>query len=291
MRKIFFIMLALILTGQLQAQDDLFELLEDESAPVNELVFGTFKGTRLINGHSVETRNKGALDFLIMHRFGLLNSGGYNLWGLDQAGIRLGLEYAISNRLSAGIGRSSFEKTYDSYLKYRLLRQSTGAKPMPVSVTLFTSLAVKSDTLANPELKLFDKAANTVQILIARKISPDLSLQIMPTFIHFNTINANQLSNDLLAIGAGGRYKLTKRLSINAEYYHQVNRLNSNSYNAIAIGVDIETGGHVFQLQFTNATSMVEKGFIAENTFNDFFSGDIHFGFNISRTFQLKSFN
>jgi hypothetical protein len=269
------------------SQDDLLDLLDSNSNDKTEIVSGTFKGTRLINGHSIETRKKNSLEFIIAHRFGVINSGGYNLWGLDNASIRIGLEYAPTDRLFVGMGRSSYLKTYDGLIKYRLLQQSKGAKSIPVSITLLSTIALKTDTLANPELNLIDKSATTHQALIARKFSPDFSLQLMPTFIHFNTITATQLNNNLFALGIGGRYKFTSRVALSIEYFHQLIALESNGYNAIAIGVDIETGGHIFQLQFTNATSMIEKGFIAENTLNNFFAGDIHFGFNINRTFQL----
>lgn len=285
--KYLFSILALLLSQFAMSQDDLLDLLESENNEKTELVSGTFKGTRLINGHTIETRKKNALEFIIAHRFGVINSGGYNLWGLDNASIRLGLEYAPTDRLFVGFGRSSYQKTFDGLIKYRLVQQSKGAKNVPLSITLLSTIALKSDTLTNPELNLIDKSASTHQALIARKFSSDFSLQLMPTFIHFNTITATQLNNNLFALGIGGRYKFTSRVALCVEYYHQLVGLESNSYNAIAIGVDIETGGHIFQLQFTNATSLIEKGFIAENTLNDFFAGDIHFGFNINRTFQL----
>ncbi|MCA6074550.1 DUF5777 family beta-barrel protein [Fulvivirga sedimenti] len=267
------------------AQNDLLESLESEQVEATQIIESTFKGTRLINGHSVETRGAGTLEFIISHRFGELSSGGYNLFGLDNSNIRFGLEYGISDKLYIGIGRSSFEKTFDGFLKYRVIRQKSVGSP--VSVTLFTSGTVK--TLRQPEkdLSFKDKLAYTTQLLIAHKFSESVSLQLMPSYIHFNLIGENDLRNDILAIGAGGRVKLSKRISLNLEYYYQVEPLNDDSYNSLAIGIDIETGGHVFQIQLTNSRSMIEKGFIAE-TMNDFFAGDIHLGFNITRAFQLK---
>ncbi|MEQ8532923.1 MAG: DUF5777 family beta-barrel protein, partial [Imperialibacter sp.] len=132
-----------------------------------------------------------------------------------------------------------------------------------------------------------DKLAFTHQLLLARKFNNGLSLQLMPTWVHRNLIGETDLNNDILALGVGGRIKLSQRVALCAEYYYQFQHLNENTQNALAIGVDIETGGHVFQLQFTNATSMVPKGFVSETT-NDFFKGEIHFGFNVSRTFQLN---
>ena len=266
-------------------QNDLLDILDDQQQE-NFTVTGTFKGTRIINGHSVETRGSGTLEFVISHRFGEISSGAYNLFGLDDSNIRFGLEYALSDRLYVGIGRSSFEKTYDGFLKYRLLRQMSDSGS-PVSATLFTPATVKTLREPDRELEFPDRLAFTTEMLVARKMSDNFSLQIMPTYIHFNLIEAEDQNNDVWAIGIGGRLSISKRVSVNAEYYYQVQKLNPDTYNSIAIGVDIETGGHVFQIQLTNSRSMIEKGFISE-TYNNFFEGDIHLGFNITRAFQLK---
>jgi hypothetical protein len=274
----------------LRAQDDLMDLVDKEVPEDSSFVAATFKGTRLINGHSIETRKRGVLDVIISHRFGRLNSGAYELFGLDESNVRLGVDYGISDRLNAGFGRNSFEKTYDGFLKYKLIRQQEGqTRNMPISVVAFSSIALKTLRSGDPagELDLNEKLTYTYQLIIAKKFSPGFSFQLSPTMVHRNAVLAEQDPNDIFALGAGGRLKLTKRLSLNAEYYYQFNRIeNSRIQDAIAIGFDIETGGHVFQLHFTNSRSMIEKGFITE-TEGDFFDGDIHFGFNISRTFQL----
>lgn len=287
MKQLAITFLLFAVSFSLVAQDDLLASLEEEQADEVTLAEATFKGTRLINGHSIETRKKGVMDFMISHRFGTIDGGTYELFGLDQASIRIGLEYAVTDRLYFGLGRSSFEKTYDGFVKYRLLRQSTGKKSMPLSVTWLSSVAIK--TLKNPEqdLSFKDKLANTNQLLVARKFDNGISLQIMPTWVHRNLIEEDDLTNDVFALGVGGRIKFSQRVALCAEYYYQFEHLNEGTTNAIAIGFDIETGGHVFQLQFTNATAMVPKGFITETT-NDFFDGEIHFGFNISRTFQVN---
>lgn len=269
------------------AQDDLLAQLEAEQADKKSFVEATFKGTRLINGHSIETRKKGVMDFIISHRFGTLNGGFYELFGLDNALIRIGLEYALSDRLYIGFGRSSYEKTYDGFVKYRFLRQSTGKGSAPISITWLSSVAYKTLKDPDAELGFTDRLANTNQLLIARKLNNKVSLQVMPSWVHKNLIGPDDLSNDNIALGIGGRLKLTQRVALCVEYYHQFQKINDLALNPIAIGFDIETGGHVFQLQFTNATSMVPKGFISETT-NDFFKGEIHFGFNISRTFQVN---
>jgi len=286
MKHLSILITILILAHPLAAQDDLLNLLDDAEDQTTEYVSATFKGTRLINGHSAETRKKGTLDFMISHRFGEISGGAYEFFGLDQSNIRLGLEYGITDRLYVGFARNSFEKTFDGFGKYRLIRQSSGVKKIPVSVTLFSSVAIKTLRILDEEPTFSDKLVYTSQLLIARKISSSVSLQLMPSYVHFNTIQEDDLNNDVIALGVGGRVKLSQRISLNAEYYYQFTELRAGTFNSIAIGVDIETGGHVFQLHFTNSTSMIEKGFIAETT-NDFFDGDIHFGFNISRSFQL----
>ena len=274
------------------AQDDLMDLLEDESATKKEINFtsATFKGTRLINGQSVENPAGGVLVFLIGHRFGEINDGPYQFFGLDQATIRLGLDYGLHERIAIGIGRSSFEKTLDGFAKFKLLRQSTGARVMPVSLVYFTSIALNGLKWADTERENYfsSRLAFTHQILIARKFTDSFSFQLMPTLVHLNLIPTTQDKNDVLAIGAGFRQKLTKRISVNGEYYFTLpDQVVTNPiFNSASVGFDIETGGHVFQLHFTNSKGMIEKFFITQTT-SDWGDGGIFFGFNISRVFTL----
>ena len=272
------------------SQDELEDILEQESSDTTLTVAGNFNGTRLLNGHSVETRKKGILEFLISHRFGRVNSGFNQLFGLDDSNIRFGFEYAFTDDLTLAIGRSSLEKTFDVYGKYRLLHQKTGDNPFPLSLTLFGTATNKTikDYLPENKPSFSERLTYTGQLLIARKINPNLSVQFAPTYIHFNTVEADNDPHDMIALGIGTRIKISKRVSLNGEYYYNINPFESiDVKNSIAFGVDIETGGHIFQLVFTNAVSMIEKGFIAETT-GGFFKGDIHFGFNISRAFQIK---
>lgn len=289
MKKLLSTILLLACFCAAMAQEDLMDVLEKEVDESPLYIEQTFKGTRLINGHSIETRDRGVLDFIISHRFGRLNSGGYQFFGLDDSNIRLGLDYGIADRLNIGVGRNSFEKTFDGFLKYKILRQTeSDAGNVPLSVVGFASAALKTlKDGTNGERNLSEGLAYTYQVLIARKFSPAFSFQLSPTMIHRNAVLEAADPNVVYALGVGGRLKLTTRISFNAEYYHQFNRpANSIMQDAVAIGFDIETGGHVFQLHFTNSRAMIEKGFIAETT-GDFLDGDIHFGFNISRTFQL----
>ena len=275
-----------------QDSDDLLGALEkgQDSTLTLNYTQATFKGTHIINGQSVEVRSKGMLEFMIQHKFGAINSGAYNLYGLDLAVIRLGLLYGITDRLNVGIGRSSYEKTVDGYLKYKLIRQRQSGGS-PVTVTAFASAAVNGlNTSEKIDPNNFSsRMAYTYQLLVARKFSPTLSLQLSPTLIHRNAVANVGDPNDIYAIGIGGRQKITHRLAISAEYYYVANPIENGStsyHNALGLGLDIETGGHVFQLYFTNAQPLVEKSFIPE-TSGDFFNGDIHFGFNISRDFNL----
>jgi hypothetical protein len=273
-------------------QEDLMDLLNKDSKPEISYATATFKSTRIMNGHSIERMPPGQLDFRISHRFGRINSGAYEFFGLDQANIHFGLEYGIMKWLMAGIGRGTYEKTFDGFAKFTLLRQSSGDRFMPVSVSLFSSAALKSARWADPSrTNYFSSRLSYVgQILIARKISQGFSLQLTPSYLHRNLVATEIDPNDLYAIGAGGRVKLTKRISLNAEYYYLANPKNYMSlqvYDPLSVGFDIETGGHVFQLIFTNSVAMIEKGFIGETT-GSWLKGDIHFGFNISRVFTLK---
>ena len=283
-------LLVILLVSIQGFSQDLEAILEAESSDTTNLVFGTFNGTRLLNGHSVETRKEGILEFLISHRFGRVNSGFDQLFGLDDSNIRFAFEYAMTDNLTLAIGRSSFEKTFDGYAKYRLVQQRTGKNPFPLSITLFGSATNKTikDYLPENKPTFSERLTYTGQALIARKINPNLSLQFAPTFIHFNSVPFDNDPHDMVVLGLGTRIKISKRVSLNGEYYYNLNPFESVEVkNSIAFGVDIETGGHIFQLIITNAVSMVEKGFIAESN-GGFFKGDIHFGFNISRAFQIK---
>lgn len=292
MKKLFTITLFL-LSIQAFSQDDLMKMLENETKNQTEYTSATFKGTRLINGQTIETVGKKQLNFWISHRFGALNTGFIeNFFGLDEARIRLGLEYGINDKLTLGIGRSSQEKMYDFYAKYKLLRQSN---TMPVTMTLYGSNAISTVATGSflesgTEMKYKDnleRMTYTGQVLIARKFSDKVSLQLMPTLIHFNKAETTDTPNDMIALGVGGRVKLTKRLSITGEYYADFSRpASSPYYNSLAFGFDIETGGHVFQLHFTNSRGMIERQFIAQTT-KSWSDGGIFYGFNIARGFSL----
>jgi len=274
---------------------DLDELMNAELKPTVDFATATFKSTRIINGHSIEQMKENQLDFRISHRFGTLNSGLYGLFGLDESYIHFSLEYGIKDWLMLGAGRASQNKTYDGFAKVRLLRQSSGAKFMPFQLSYFTSVEIM--TLKFPERPegtsnyFSSRLAYVNQLLIARKFNENLSVQLSPTFIHRNLVRTELDQNDIYALGVGGRYKLTKRLSLNAEYYYTYKPnsafLDPRPYNALSVGVDIETGGHVFQIMVTNSQGMREGSFIPQTT-GSWADGDIHLGFNISRVFAFN---
>lgn len=296
MRIIFSLLFGLVLvsySGKVNSQD-LDELLNAETKPTVDFTTATFKSTRIINGHSIEQTKEKQLDFRISHRFGTLNNGFYGLFGLDQSVIHFSLEYGLKDWLMVGAGRGSLNKTYDSFAKIRLLRQSSGEKFMPIHLTYFASIEV--NTLKFPERpqgtsNYFSSRLSYVQqLLIARKFTENLSVQLTPTYIHRNLVKSEIDQNDIFALGAGARYKLSKRLSLNAEYYYTYNPnakfLDPRTYDAVSVGVDIETGGHVFQIMLTNSQGMREASFIPQTT-GSWLDGDIHLGFNISRVFSF----
>lgn len=272
-----------------RAQDNLMDLLDKETAPTTDYISQTFKGTRLVNGQTVETKGKGELEFIFAHRFGPINSGAYELFGLDQAYVRLGLEYGITDKLGVGFGRNSVDKTMDGYLRYKILRQSKGAVNMPVTVTGFANAAIRMSPKkedATYSITTEDRMSYTSQLLIARKFTQNFSLQLMPTFVHKNTVDSKIEKNDTFIIGAGGRIKMTRSISLTSEYYYRLGIDEANPYyNSLGFGIDIETGGHVFQLVLSNSRGLTERAFLTETT-GQFFDGDIHMGFNVTRTFQ-----
>ncbi len=295
MKKLYYLsfgLFLLLLSGNVFSQD-LDALLNAEIKPTVNYAAATFKASRIINGHSIEQMKKKQLDFRISHRFGALNDGAYGLFGLDHSVIHFSLEYGLKDWLMVGVGRGSLNKTYDSFAKIRLLRQSSGTKWMPVSLSYFTSFELITLKFQDPTRTNYfsSRLAYVHQLLLARKFNDNFSFQLTPTFIHRNLVKTELDMNDIFALGAGARYKLSKRFSLNAEYYYTYNPnskfLEPRTYNACSVGIDIETGGHVFQIMLTNSLGMREGTFIPQTTDNWLDNG-IHPGFNISRVFSFK---
>jgi len=284
------LLLALLMTPLItvNAQDDLMSLLE-EGKPVTDYAYATFKTTRIVLGQSIENPSSGVLQFMIQHNFGRVNQGAYEFFGLDQSTIRLALEYGINDWLCLAIGRSNFEKTIDGSLKAKILRQSTGTINMPLSLSIHSNFALTSLKWRDANRKNYfsSRLSYTHQLLIARKFSNAISFQLSPTLIHKNLVAKKTDPNDIFALGAGGRLKITQRTSVNAEYFHVFNGNEDELFqNALSFGCDIETGGHVFQFRVTNAQPMFERSFITQTT-GRWDKGDIYLGFTICRVFTI----
>ena len=288
--KLFYVIL-FILISPLISQDDLLEMLDDDPNK-SEFVESAFKGTRVVNAQSLEIPKPKILQFMIQHRFGSIENGFYDLFGMDYATIRFDFHYGLTDRISFGVGRSSLDKIYDMFLKTKLIRQTSGSKSFPFSVLFYSDIGI--DTKRKPEIypSVKDNFSNRLlyvnQLIIGRKFSRNLSLEILPTLVHRNLVPTNDDDHDQASIGIAGRFKLSNRISINADYFIPIGDRNENYKNSFAVGVDYETGGHVFQVMLANAQGPYEYTFI-ENASGDFSSGTLYLGFNISRSFTLKS--
>lgn len=289
MKKITVILFFLIAGYPLKAQD-LLDSVPDNT-PAKEKVTGAFKSTRVINAHSIEMLSKGNLDFRIMHRFGFVSDGLKEFFGLDNATMRMSFDYGISDNFTVGIGRSTFRKELDAFAKTRLLQQTKGTKNIPLTIALAAGATVWTEpSFAATKPGLSDRTAFYVQILAGRKFNSFFSFQLSPIIVHTNMPLSEDDDKTIYAMGGGGRIKVSKRMAITFDYHHPFGNLNTSFTNPTSIGVDIETGGHIFQLQFSNATGMNERAFITQTTGN-FLQGDIRFGFNLSRMFQLGKKN
>ncbi len=285
----YYLFLFFVLTTiAVEAQDiDLFA--EKDTVKVKDITTATFKSSRVVNGQSIENVGVGVLDFKILHRFGAINQGGYELFGLDQATMRMGLDYGLTNRFMFGVGRSTYQKQYDGFIKYKILQQQTGLKEIPIGVSLVSTVIYKSlRSASNAQYVEYstDKISYAHQLLIARKFNDYFSLQITPTIIHYNLVEKSSLPNDFKSIGISMRQRISKRVNITGEYFYRIDKLDG-FYDPLTFGLDIETGGHVFQLHVTNSTGMTERTFINETT-GSWSNKDIRFGFNLVRAFTLK---
>lgn len=294
--KLYLLLAFLCVTSLGYAQDDLLESLEEEEGPTTEYAFATFKGTRVINLQSPEIPAKGVLQYVISHRFGSFNNDYfYNFLGLDNAQIRLSLDYSITDWLNVGLSHASFRKVHDGFVKYRLFRQSKGAKNFPFTITGFSGIYYQNlrfnDGLEHSES---ERLSYVHELVIARKFNSKFSAELTPTVVHRNVVELESFSNDVFALGAGARYKFTEMHALSVEYIHQFNPYtfvnvdgNREDYkNSLSIGFDIETGGHVFQLFLTNSPGVSEP-LVITDTNTSWADGDIHFGFNISRVFTI----
>jgi len=282
MKKVFNI-IVIIIPLIVFSQEDL--LLEIDNKEDNYFEQSAFKGLKIVNFESTKMVTKKELYFVVSHRFSSIENGIDDFFGLDQAVTRLNFVYGLSDGINIGISRSSFQKVYDASLKYRMLRQKKNGFPFTIvgyhSFTINTAL--EKDNL--PKLEFKHRLGYTSQLLISRKFSKKMSLQLVPTLFHENYVTIDNQNNTQYAIGIGGRHKLSNRWSINIDYGMHLNRATGSPFkNPLSIGFDLETGGHVFQLHFTNSQQMNANGFLGNAT-GDWRDGDIFFGFNLSRVF------
>ncbi|HRH37418.1 MAG TPA: DUF5777 family beta-barrel protein, partial [Flavobacteriales bacterium] len=290
MRKQALLLVLLAAIGnRVWAQDDLLNLLGDEdTGPI--YTNASFKTTRVINGHSLENTGHGVLDFRISHRFNDLYDGVSNFYGLDGAQVRLGLDYGVTDRLMVGIGRSSYEKTVDAFVKYKFLRQCDSGCRMPITLAVVGSSS--ATTAAASKVPWYDasrtdyfthRLSYSWQLIVGRKFNERVTFQFNPGVVHRNLVKSTLDKNDVFHVSGAGRVKVTKRLAINAEYFYVLRDQSPELFrNCFSTGVDIETGGHVFQLHLTNSRGMFERAFITE-TSGSWADRHIYFGFNISR--------
>lgn len=282
--KVVFSLIFLMLCSHVYSQQADF----DSTAKAGiEKVSGAFKSTRVINAHSIEMLHKHDLDFRIMHRFGFVSDGLKQFFGLDNATMRISLDYGINRNLMVGIGRSTYRKELDAFLKTRLLQQTTGSRIIPLSVVMVAGAQCWTEEVFTPVKPAFhDRTSYYVQILAGRKFNNRLSFQVSPVLLVNNSKVAITDKEAMFAFGAGGRVGISRRVAFTIDYHHLF-RVKTDFYtDPLSVGVDIETGGHVFQLHFSNATGTNERAYLTETT-GKFFKGDIRFGFNLSRMFTL----
>lgn len=292
-----FLICSLLLASPTYSQGLLDELegLEEEKT---DYAFATFKGTRAINLQSPELPGKGVLQYSFLHRFGAFNDDfGYNFLGMDNAHVKLSLDYSPLEWLNLGLAHSSFQKVYEGYAKYRLVRQSSGKKTFPFTITGYSAMFYQSlrfnDNLPHHES---ERLSYVHELVVARKFTPEFSAEIVPSLVHYNLVEKAEHDNNIYAIGIAARYKLSNMVALSLEYIYQINPHDfpdvetgemRDFSNPLSIGVDIETGGHVFQLFLTNSRGVSEP-LVFGRTPGKWSDGDIHFGFNISRVFTIK---
>lgn len=272
--------ISFLVTSALSAQDDLLGDMPTE--PILTPVNFAFKTTRVVNLQSVETLGAGVFDFKIQHRFGALNTGASNAFGLDLATIRIGGEFGLTPKVTLGLGRSPVEKTVDGYAKVKWLQQMKGGGS-PVSVLTVASAAYRNQNYT-ADLSAVERLAYVGQLIVGRKFNERFSLQLAPSIVHYNWVNV-AVPNTQFALGMGFRRKLTMRSSLNVEWIPVLSDKGS-FYNSFSIGMDVETGGHVFQMGFTNSIGLSENLFLTRNT-TQWNNAGIRFGFNMSRVFTL----
>ncbi|MFP2997273.1 DUF5777 family beta-barrel protein [Spongiivirga sp. MCCC 1A20706] len=291
-KKILFFLFLGMTASYLKAQD-LLEILDKEQKDTPLYANSTFAFSRISIGHSVETRKTGTLDIFTTNRFWNLPIERTQSFVADRMSSRIALEYGISDRLLFGAGFTTFEERYDAFLKYKLVRERKDGKGWPFSVSLFQNVSYYDRDFSRFGYNetLSERQGFTSQLLIAKKITPQFSLQISPTFIKRGLVFQETDDQDHFAIGFGARFKLGSHVSLVSEYYYVANPVDGiNTYGPFSLGVNWELSDVMLQFMMTNTPSMVEDAFIVEtrNNFN-FKPPNFNFGFNFTYTFHLKN--
>ncbi|WP_370899517.1 DUF5777 family beta-barrel protein [Chryseobacterium gossypii] len=273
--------LSMLSSGLAFSQEDLLKDI-DTIKTNTENTQPAFKALQIVTGQSTKLTAKNEWYIVVAHRFGDLSTGFKNFFGLDDASTKLGAIYGITDAVSVSLSRETNMKTFEGAVKYRLLRQNDN---FPVDVVGYNVMALNTDLDKDnyPHLQFGDRLSYLTQALISRRFSDKFSLQLSPSYVHKNLYEPNIEDKNQFLTGLGGRYKISKRISVNAEYF--VNFDNHSFYrNPLSLGMDIETGGHVFQLLFTNSQLNSDIGYLT-NAAGDWGKGHIFFGFNLYRVF------
>ncbi|MFK5958668.1 MAG: DUF5777 family beta-barrel protein [Lutibacter sp.] len=284
MKNYLFLVLLLLSSLKIIAQEDLLKELDDQ-VKVDSSIISVFKGLKIVNLESTKLVAKKDFYFVIAHRFGSVKGGIKQLFGLDQSSIRFSFIFGLTDNLNVGVSRSSFNKTYDFTIKYKIINQQENS--FPFTIVGFNGLAINSQIESSNYLNFEFKhrLAYISELLISRKVNDYFSIQIVPIIIHENYVENIIQDNTQYALGGGLRYKISNFISLSLDYVNHLNRAKNSLYNnPLSIGVDIETGGHIFQLIFSNAQTMYDSGFIT-NASGDWGDGNFFFGFNLSRVF------
>lgn len=267
-----------------------FSTLAQEEVP--QAAGKAFYSSRVVNSHTTVSPEAKTLDFRINHRFGEMSGGAYEFFGLDQAMMRIGFDYGVTDYLTLGIGRSTFDKTFDGFVKYRILEQHKGKGSYPIAISWMSGISLTSLKWTNPDREnYFSSRLNYAhQLLVSRKFSDQFSLQFMPAMVHRNLIDSSKYANDVFTLGLAVRQKVVPQVTLNLEYFYVLpGQISAQYTHPLSLGIDISTGWHTFQLHITNATGTFEKAFLTQ-TSNRWDKGQLHFGFNISREFHMGGY-
>lgn len=282
-KEIALFLILVFAVNNLVAQKGLLEILDEEQQDKPQYTMATFKATRISYGHSVETRKKGILEVSVANRFWNTPSRYSQSFGADKMNSRIALEYGINDRLSTGFGGSTWDGLFDTYLKYRVIRQRDDKEGSPVSLTLFQNASYNSNAFATPYMDdgFGNRLSSTTQALIARKFTPDLSFQIAPTFVHKGSRISEEDPQNHFALGFGGRYKLGGHVSFVSEYYAVFNPIVSrDTYGPFSVGINWELGDVMLQFMLTNTSHIVEDAYITDTGYNfNFKNPNLNFGF------------